>query len=80
MTIPAEMQTEENRISTDFSRFVNIKYANKGRKIIYRPMRIILSRKPEQAKQCKTPTLSRHQSPLEMKGFPSFRACLTITS
>lgn len=52
MTIPAEMQTEQNRVATDFSRFVNIKYVNKGRKVIYSPVSIILSRKPKQAEQC----------------------------
>jgi len=57
VTIPAETQTEENRITTDFSKFVNIKYANKGRKLIYRPVSIILFRKPKQAKQYKRPAL-----------------------
>lgn len=51
------MQTEEKIIATDFSRFVNIKYVNEGGKLIYRPVSIVLSRKPKQAKQYKRPSL-----------------------
>lgn len=54
MIILGEMQTQENRSATDFYRFVSIKVANKGRKIIDRLENIFLSRKLKQAKR---PTL-----------------------